>query len=430
MENRLKHLNRLMDKEMSQTPVFTNKDEQNILAAIQNASPQKVVKRKKTLVPRILTAALFAGVVLTSYTVVDNYLKPETAIEEKKPEIRYGQEFTQASSILVFDVRTRELTVKGTVKNATDFNSEPFQARVNILNDDVADALGTKNLTLDVPSKNILKPGESYSFDKVVTLDLGIVDENTFKDAFEVEIYSTSKTLTSFVITNVEYKAPPGEKPTERNLNTPKKETSRAEYTPDSPVTITQPKQGDGKEQVDSIAKDEEVPHPTLAELEQLYGKKKTPFGNVPVEARVQNQTFFLNGITLGMSKEETFHILGPYDKFDGNNSEELSSAQWNMVTADKNAIKNDSEFNILYNAEQKVNYISFFTLHNSFVEEWEKTLGEPYHVTDYGETFYYFKETKQMLCLDAVYYKYGYNHYNVTLWPEENPEEYKNTID
>ncbi|MFE1242838.1 hypothetical protein ACFW35_01805 [Fictibacillus sp. NPDC058756] len=55
--------------------------------------------------------------------------------------------------------------------------------------------------------------------------------------------------------------------------------------------------------------------------------------------------------------------------------------------------------------------------------------MGEPYHVTDYGETFYYFKETKQMLCLDAVYYKYGYNHYNVTLWSEENPEEYKNNM-
>jgi hypothetical protein len=432
MEDRLNHLNRLIDSEMSKIPVFTEKDEKNILTAIKNASPSRMGKRKKTILPRLLTAALFAGIIFTSYTVIDNYLTPETATKEKKPETRYAQEFTQASSKVTFDGSTRELTIQGTVKNATDFISEPFLARVNILNDVLVKDLGTKSVTLDIPSNNILKPNESYSFHKMVTLNLNIVDENMFKDAVEIEIYSKSKTLTSFVITNVEYKIPHGEKPVEENEVASEKDTKNAKDKPEESVTGTRPKQDDDKNEADPIVKEDEIPEPSLAELEQLYGKKKTPFGNVPVEGRLQNQTFYLNGITLGMTKEETLQILGPYDKFskDKTNKEDPSSAHWKMVTADKNSIKNDSEFSIVYNIDQKVSSIRFFTLHNSYVEEWEKALGEPYHVTEYGETFYYFKETKQMLLLDAVYYNYGYNHYDVTLWHEENPEEYKNALD
>jgi hypothetical protein len=432
MENRLHHLNKIIDNEMSKTPVFTEKDEQNVLAAIKSTPPTRMANKKKTVVPKLLTAALFAGIIFTSYTVIDNYLTPETAIKEKKPETRYAQEFTQASSKLTYDGSTRELTIQGTVINATDFNSEPFQARVNILNDVLVRDLGTKSVTLDIPSNNILKSNESYSFHKMVTLNLNIVDENMFKDAVEIEIYSKSKTLTSFVITNVEYKIPHGEKPVEENEVASEKDTTNTKDKPEESVIGTKPEQDEGKNQDDPIVKEDEIPEPSLAELEQLYGKKKTPFGNVPVEGRVQNQTFYLNGITLGMTKEETLQILGPYDKFskDKTNKEDPSSAQWKMVTADKNSIKNDSEFSIVYNTDQKVNYISFFTLHNSYVEEWEKALGEPYHETEYGETFYYFKETKQMLFLDAVYYEYGYNHYDVALWYEENPEEYKNAVD
>jgi hypothetical protein len=432
MENRLHHLNKIIDNEMSKTPVFTEKDEQNVLAATKSTPPTRMANKKKTVVPKLLTAALFAGIIFTSYTVIDNYLTPETAIKEKKPETRYAQEFTQASSKLTYDGSTRELTIQGTVINATDFNSEPFQARVNILNDVLVKDLGTKSVTLDIPSNNILKSNESYSFHKMVTLNLNIVDENMFKDAVEIEIYSKSKTLTSFVITNVEYKIPHGEKPVEENEVASEKDTTNTKDKPEESVIGTKPEQDEGKNQDDPIVKEDEIPEPSLAELEQLYGKKKTPFGNVPVEGRVQNQTFYLNGITLGMTKEETLQILGPYDKFskDKTNKEDPSSAQWKMVTADKNSIKNDSEYSIVYNTDQKVNYISFFTLHNSYVEEWEKALGEPYHETEYGETFYYFKETKQMLSLDAVYYEYGYNHYDVTLWYEENPEEYKNAVD
>ncbi|MCM3731644.1 hypothetical protein M3196_08215 [Fictibacillus nanhaiensis] len=432
MENRLHHLNKIIDNEMSKTPVFTEKDEQNVLAAIKSTPPTRMANKKKTVVPKLLTAALFAGIIFTSYTVIDNYLTPETAIKEKKPETRYAQEFTQASSKITYDVSTRELTIEGTVKNTTNFNSEPFQARVNVLKNDLSTDLGTNSLNLDVPSNNVLSPDEPYSFEKVINLDLGIVDENTFKDAIQIEIFSKTKTLTSFVITNVEYKIPHGEKPVEENEVTSEKDTTNAKDKPEESVIGTKPEQDEGKNQANPIVKEDEIPEPSLAELEQLYGKKKTPFGNVPVEGRVQNQTFYLNGITLGMTKEETLQILGPYDKFskDKTNKEDPSSAQWKMVTADKNSIKNDSEFSIVYNADQKVNYISFFTLHNSYVEEWEKALGEPYHVTEYGETFYYFKETKQMLSLDAVYYDYGYNHYDVTLWHEENPEEYKNAVD
>ncbi|MET3726818.1 hypothetical protein ABID52_000399 [Fictibacillus halophilus] len=432
LENRTKNLHRTMDKEISRTPVFTKQDEDNILATIKQATPDKVVqlKRKKSsIVPRLLTAALFAGIIFASYTMIDSYLTPDTATEIKKPEVKYAQELTQASSKLTYEAATQKLTLEGTVKNATPYTSEPFKARVKILKEDVADSLESKTLALEDESTNhILRPDESYSFSKVITLDMDIVDENTFKDAFEVELYTKDKTLTSFVINKIEFINTPNEGSAETIVEERKPNGKPTEEQTKEPVTATNPKVDADQKQEQTAVTDDKPKEPTLAELEQKYGKKKTPFRNVPVESRNQASQFFLNGITLGMTKEETLNILGPYDQYKSEEELTESWAVWNMVTADKNSIENASEFSITYSVNQKVDYISFFTLHNSFVEEWEKTLGEPYHRTEYGETFYYFEDTKQMLCLDAVYE--GFKHYDVRLWKTDHPEEYKNAVE
>ncbi|MED1863890.1 hypothetical protein P4V41_10555 [Fictibacillus nanhaiensis] len=430
MEKQLKHLDQIIDKQISEAPVFTSKDKQNILAAIKNSSINQPLRQKrKTFVPRLLTAALFAGIIFASYTMIDSYLTPDTATEIKKPEVKYAQELTQASSKLTYEVDTQKLTIEGTVNNTTAYTSEPFKARVKILKEDVAALLESKSLALDDNSTNhILRPDESYSFNKVVTLDMGIVDENTFKDAFEVELYTEDKTLTSFVIKKIEFINTPNEGSTETIVEEPIPNGKPIEEQTKDPVTAKDPKQDTDQKQEQPKVTDDKPKEPTLEELEQKYGKKKTPFRNVPVESRIQANQFYLNGITLGMTKEGTLNILGPYDKYQSEDESTESWAVWNMVTADKNLIENASEYSITYSVNQKVNYISFFTLHNSFVEEWEKTLGEPYHSTEYGETYYYFEDTKQMLCLDAVYE--GFKHYEVTLWTTDNPEEYKADVE
>jgi hypothetical protein len=401
MENRLKQLNRIIDNEISKTPVFTEKDEQTILSVIKNSSPSRITKRKKSVLPRLLTAALFAGIVFTSYTLVDNYLTPDTAIEEKKPQIRYAQEFTLASNQLTYDVSTRELTVKGMVKNTTNFESEPFQAKINILSDVVASSLGTKSLVLDVPLNKVLKPNESYSFEKVVTLDLSIVDENTFKDVVEVEVYSKTKTLTSFVINNITYVEAPVKEPVET-------EEPPVQKDPEPSNDETTPAQQETNGEV------------SLADLEAKYGKKKTPFEKVSIIDN--NGTFYFNGITVGMKSEEINRILGPYDKHSILN-DDLSghnTARWK--------VKNNDNLYVHYEGDPGTDYTArmlMVHLNEDEIKELTTTLGEPYYVNKNGYTFYYLEKSQQLLYINdgSLVQQKDYEGYQVVLRFDDNPE-------
>ncbi|MFG6496193.1 hypothetical protein P8610_12575 [Fictibacillus sp. UD] len=406
MENKLKNLNRTMDEHMSSTPVFTNKDEQNILLAIRDKSTRKTTKRKNTFVPRLLTAALFAGVIFTSYHLMDNYLKPETATEIEKPEVRYAQELTQASSMLTFEASTRELTIKGTVNNTTDYNSEPFQAKVNILNEDVADALGTKSLTLDVPPNHFLKPDEPYSFEKVVTVELGIVDENTFKDAIEVEIYTKTKTLTSFVIDDITFNTNEVKEPdTEDKLVVEENETEETPSTNQDKKT-----EQEDIEEVNQTAKE------SIEDLEKQYGKKRTPFNNIDVTNK--NDLFYVNNITLGVTLEEALQTLGPYDNYNDQDYHSPVYASWNF--------KNAAEESELYleisepGKKGKVSYIGFKTLDRAYVENWVNQLGKPF-LEKTSSKFYYEEKSQQMLIIQD-----WKTHYDISLQTETNLELYK----
>ncbi|RZT21348.1 DUF2382 domain-containing protein [Fictibacillus sp. BK138] len=406
MENRFKQLNRIIDNEISKTPVFTEKDEQTILSVIKNASPSRITKRKKTVLPRLLTAALFAGIIFASYTLIANYLTPDTAIEEKKHEIRYAQEFTQASNQLTYDVSTRELTVKGMVKNNTNFESEPFQAKINILSDVMASSLGTKSLVLDVPLNKVLKPNESYSFEKVVTVDLDIVDENTFKDALEVEVYSKNKTLASFVMNNITYEEATVKEPVKSEETPVQKDPE-----PSNDETTTPSTQQETNGEV------------SLADLEAKYGKKKTPFERVNILNN--NGTFYFNGITVGMKSEEINRILGPYDKhsilhddLSGHNT-----ARWKVK-------KNDNLY-VHYEGDPETDYTArMLTVHlnEDEIRELTTTLGEPYYVNNNGYTFYYLEKSQQLLYINdgSLVQQKDYEGYQVVLRFDDNPEMLK----
>jgi hypothetical protein len=404
LENQLKNLNRTMDKEMSRTSVFTEKDEQLILAAIKNTSPTRIVKKKKPIIPKLLTAALFAGVLLASYTIVEDYLTPDTTREIKKPETRYAQEFTQTSSMLSYDEKTREVTIKGIVKNATDFDSELFNARVNILNEDLAAAAGNESFTLDVPANNLLKPDELYSFIKVISLDQNI-DESALKNAVQVEVYSNTKTLTSFVISEINYKSISFESPVET-----KKPPGQEEHELNT-STNEQPPSEDIEDKG------------SLSELEEKYGKKKSPFEKVYILNK--NGTFYFNGVTVGMKFEEINHILGPYDEHSISN-DELNGhniARWK--------IKNADNFYVHY-AGDPANYTSrMFTVYLSENEVNELTtrLGEPYYVNKNGYTFYYSEASQQLISINdgSLVQQREFEGYQVSLSFEDSPNLLKN---
>ncbi|MCM3717659.1 hypothetical protein [Fictibacillus phosphorivorans] len=417
MENRLKDLNRIVDKEISKTPVFTEKDERNILSAINNTktSPSQINKKPRTIIPRLLTAALFAGVIFTSYTMVDNYLTPKTTMEnkkDKKPEVRYAQEFTQTSNQLTYDVSTQELTVKGMVKNTTDYDSEPFQAKVNILSDELATSLGTQSLDLNVPLNKILKPNESYSFEKVIPLNLGVVDENTFKDALEVEIYSKTKTLTSFVLDQITYE----EVPVKESV----KEPAETEEPP-----VQQDPEPPAKEEI-TPNQEEKLGETSLADLEEKYGKKKTPFEKLTIT--VENGTLYFNGITVGMKSEEINHILGPYDEhsISHDDYEGHNLARWKVKTNDNLYVHYEDDPSNNYTARMLLAY-----LNENELKELTARFGEPYYENSNGFSFYYLEDSQQLLSIydGSLLEKKDFEGYQLILRFEDHPEMLKRNV-
>lgn len=410
MENRLKHLNKIIDQEISKTPVFTQKDEQNILSTIKNASSSslRINKRKKTIVPRLLTAALFAGVIFTSYTVINNYLTPETTMEiekENKPDIRYAQEFTQGSSLVTYDVEKREVSIQGTIMNPTDFDSEPFQVKVNVLSDDVANDLGTSSISLDIPSNRILKPDESYAFNKTLKLNLGIVDENTFKDAFEIVIFSDTKTLASFVVNEVDFKSPA--------IDEPDKTTELADQN-EQPADQSETAKADDNEETNIENNKDSEAQEKLTELESKYGKSQTPF--IYIDVASKDGKFFLKGATVGMNKEDHLKILGPNDEAFKSNGNGQNSYMWN-VESDKDE---PAPYFVNYTMDSDVSYQMSFHTREPDVLKWVGKLGEPYQTTNLARYFYH-KSSKQLLSI--IYVKEDI--YEVDLRIEENPDRY-----
>jgi hypothetical protein len=408
MENRLKHLNRIIDQEISKTPVFTEKDEQNILSIVKNTSSSstRINKRKKPIVPRLLTAALFAGVIFTSYTVIDNYLTPETTMEiekENKPDIRYAQEFTQGSSLVRYDVEKRELTIQGTIMNPTDFDSEPFQVKVNVLNDVVANDLGTSSISLDIPPNRILKPNETYSFNKILKLNLGIVDENTFKDAFEIVIFSDTKTLASFVLNDVDFKSPA--------IDAPDKTTELADQN-EQPADQSETAKVDDKEETNIENNKETEAQEKLTELESKYGKSQTPF--IYIDVASKDGKFFLKGATVGMNKEEHLKILGPYDE------EIILTGQNSYTWAVESDKAEPAPFFANYTMDNDVSFQIDFHTREKDIKKWLGKLGNPYQTTDYARYFYH-ESSKQLLSI--IYVKEDI--YQVDLRIVEDPDRY-----
>ncbi|ANC78850.1 hypothetical protein ABE65_019410 [Fictibacillus phosphorivorans] len=386
MEKKLKDLRQTLDQQISTNPVFTKKDEENILLSIRNSSfNNKVGKRKNTFLPKLLTAALFAGIVFTSYTLIDTYLEPQTAIEikkeNKKPKVHYAQKLTQASSTLSFEVSKRELTISGTVVNTTNYNSEPVQAKVNILDEDVAKALGAESLIIETPTNQILKPDESYSFKKVVTVDLGIIDENTFKDAVEVEIYSKENILTSFVINDITYLSKEEKEVESQEENTSIEEKNvESTDTPDNTII---------NEEVELAEESAIVEKP-----EEIKEQKKTPFDKVNVS--YQGGKYYFNGVTTEMTLEETVKVLGLYDQ------KYISEIEYDAQSTYSWKTKiNDSppyEFlSINYMNQNRAFTLSFY-LKKKERDALIQQLGKPYHIHERSESVYFYSESSKQL--------------------------------
>jgi hypothetical protein len=421
VENQLKNLNRTLDKQISSTPVFTKNDEQNILLAIRNSSTKKTEKPKvkNTFVPRLLTAALFAGVIFTSYTLIDSYLTPETATEiEKKPEIRYAQELSQASSMISYDENTNILKINGSVKNTTEFNSEKFQTNIKILNEELQAAIGSKTLEIDeTPQQGYLMPDEPFIFTKEITLDKPI-SESALKDALQIEVYTETKTLTSFIISDIKFTGKKAEEPVVDTEQPVIEENEKENEEKDSSSTTE--KEKTEQDTRDSVIEESPEPTHSLDNLEEQYGKKKTPFNSV--EVAKEDGYFSIKGITIGTTLDQALRILGPYDKHSEPELHAPIYATWNLQTPLK-ANESTGLFVELteLKKDKKIEYLSFNTGDKAYVEKLIAQLGQPYSEGT-NIKFYYSEKSKQMLIINNQD-----SYYSVSLQYEPNLNPYKN---
>jgi hypothetical protein len=412
VENQLKNLSRTLDKQISSTPVFTNTDEQNILLAIRDSTSKKITKPKNIFVPRMLTAALFAGVIFTSYTLIDNYLTPETAteVEIKKPEIRYAQELSQTSSMISYDENTNILKVNGSVKNTTEFNSEKFQTKIKILNEELQAAIGSKTLEIDeMPQQGYLKPDEPFTFTKEITLEKPI-SESALKDALQIEVYTETKTLTSFIISDIKFTGKKAEEPVV-DVEQPVVEENEKESEEKDSSSITE-KEKPEQNTTDSVIEESPKPTDSLDNLEEQYGKKKTPLNSVEVTKK--DGYFFIKGITIGTTLDQALRILGPYDRHSEYELHAPFYVTWNLKSSLKEGQGLSVELSEL-KKDNKIGYLGYDTEDRSYVEQLVAQLGEPIKVGPNTKFFYAEKSQQTLIIWDKGSY------YTISLQYEPN---------
>lgn len=170
MGDHLNRLNKIMDEQMSSESVFNEKDEQNILRKIHEHKKRPVLRRK-SFVPALLTVALFAGLLLVSYTYLDELFQPkQQALQDKKdPEVKVDKEikdnekiadekevkeekpeeqpvtfdayFTDPSGGVEINKETGTLKIWGGFINLAEKESPQFAVKANILNPNLEGAL-------------------------------------------------------------------------------------------------------------------------------------------------------------------------------------------------------------------------------------------------------------------------------------------------
>ncbi|RZT21350.1 hypothetical protein [Fictibacillus sp. BK138] len=170
MGDHLNRLNKIMDEQISADSVFNEKDEQNILREIQEQKKRPVLNRR-SFVPALLTVALFAGLLLVSFTYLDEFFQPkqqavqdnkelemkedkeskenekvadEKEVKEEKPEelsITYDAYFTDPNGGVEINKETGTLKIWGGFINLAEKESPQFAVKANILNPNLESAL-------------------------------------------------------------------------------------------------------------------------------------------------------------------------------------------------------------------------------------------------------------------------------------------------
>lgn len=151
---------------------------------------------------------------------------------------------------------------------------------------------------------------------------------------------------------------------------------------------------------------------PSKAKLAQLYGE-------LVIKIDKKKNSIFVNGITLGFSKQEVVNKLGIPDRKDEFGYD--SDSAYIYLLKDRNTNK-ELELHVYYNKNTLVG-ISFDLIKNYINEKWYANLGIPFAVVG-NVTYYYLEGTEHVLMFKPSeqhgYLRYADNNFYYSFDMEE----------
>jgi hypothetical protein len=192
-----------MDQEISKSIVFTEEEEQQILTKIfKTPAPRTHVKRPSFFV--FLTAALFSGILFSSYVYFDKELSSKPNLQKEEAHIFYQSVSGEGSAEYSPYLDKKQLNIMFLITNQSNKTiKRPVEYRITFLNSELVKAVGSESVTV-VPTKASLVPGKSDSITKKFILK-DVIAKEDLVDAIQIETISGTKILDSFVIKTIDY---------------------------------------------------------------------------------------------------------------------------------------------------------------------------------------------------------------------------------
>jgi hypothetical protein len=231
MGDHLNRLNKIMDEQMSTESVFNEKDEQNILRKIHELKKQPILRRK-SFVPALLTVALFAGLMLVSFTYLDEFFQPkQQAVQDKKdPEMKQDKEikdnekvadkkedkeekpeelpvtydayFTHPNGGVEINKETGTLKIWGGFINLAGKESPQFAVKANILNPNLEGAIKELSFYFEDARYANTQHDEVFQFTQEVPL-LKDVTKKDLENIVQLAIIVDDKVVKTHVIEEI-----------------------------------------------------------------------------------------------------------------------------------------------------------------------------------------------------------------------------------
>jgi hypothetical protein len=249
MENKLKKLSTTMDPEISKGKVFTDNDQQQILTRIRDlSSPRKRTKKGLSLIPRFLTAALFLGIVFTSYHFTKEVPVPQTqpnveTNQEKAHVTIEGVKGDDSSAKYLLQNDQKKLIIHLRITNISDSTiKDKLKHKITFLNSALVEASGFRSNIIELAELQELRPQDTAIISKEFNLKKEITKED-LNNAIKVETMSDSEIYSSFVIDKIDYEVEKKKEKIVEEKEEEKNEEPAAKEATDEKVSLAQAKQ-------------------------------------------------------------------------------------------------------------------------------------------------------------------------------------------